>query len=167
MLPLLPLSRYPVACFSVTPLQSYCAQCAHCAQIAKSSVLQRIPWVHFTQNRGISIVPTVPNFGSVTAPENLRPPLSQAELSRQPLNLQARHSGPGTAPGVYLSGGNNRPFLGTQRRFSRCFLSALLALSPTHTGRIFSLILGTARPQLRHCSGPSASRWGRIATAGT
>lgn len=44
------------------PLKIYCAQCAHCAQSVKRLVLQWIPWAHLTQNRGISIVPTVPNF---------------------------------------------------------------------------------------------------------
>lgn len=58
-------TRCAVAFLTFTPLVFYCAQCAQCAQSVKRLVLQWFTWAHLTQNRGISIVPTVPNFAPV------------------------------------------------------------------------------------------------------
>ena len=56
-------SFYPSSHYlTFPPLVFYCAQCAHCAQSVKCLVLQRFPLAHLTKSRGISIVPTVPNF---------------------------------------------------------------------------------------------------------
>jgi hypothetical protein len=68
------------------PLKINCAQCAHCAQSVKFLVLQWFSWAHWTKNRWISIVPTVPNFAPVCAlPIRFNPPRHKALARIHPL----------------------------------------------------------------------------------